>query len=86
MIPLLTLISFYAPEGPLMDLAIIAGQLETKYPTIPLSCSAASTRNLVHYTVAVLGLSLPVVAILFFDVGAARQAHLGLPSMANQAD
>jgi hypothetical protein len=78
MIPLLTLIAFYAPAGhratwfalmaSLMNLALVAGQLQTKYLNQIFIVQRGDYSELgpLLITAAVLGFVLPVGAILFF--------------------
>ena len=78
MIPLLTLIAYYAPAGQratwfalmasLMNLALVAGQLQTKYLNQALTVARGDYQELglLLITVAVLGLVVPVVAIVAF--------------------
>jgi hypothetical protein len=78
MIPLLTLIAYYAPAGQratwfalmasLMNLALVAGQLQTKYLNQVLTVGRGDYQELglLLITVAVLGLVIPVAAIVAF--------------------
>ncbi len=78
MIPLLTLTAFYAPAGhratwfalvaSLMNLALVAGQLQTKYlnELFIVQRGDYSELGLLLIVAAVLGFVLPVGAILFF--------------------
>ena len=78
MIPLLTLIAFYAPEGhratwfalmaSLMNLALVAGQLQTKYLNhiFVIQRGEYSELGPLLITAAVLGFILPIGAILLF--------------------
>jgi len=78
MIPLLTLIAFYAPEGhratwfalmaSLMNLALVAGQLQTKYLNyiFVVQRGEYAELGLLLITAAVLGFVLPIGAILVF--------------------
>jgi hypothetical protein len=78
MIPLLTLIAYYAPEGhratwfalmaSLMNLALVAGQLQTKYLNQIFVVQRGDYSELgpLLITAAVLGFILPVGAILCF--------------------
>ena len=78
MIPLLTLIAFYAPAGhratwfalmaSLMNLALVAGQLQTKYLNefFVVQRGDYSELGVLLITAAVLGLVLPVGAIILF--------------------
>jgi hypothetical protein len=78
MIPLLTLIAFYAPAShratwfalmaSLMNLALVAGQLQTKYLNQILVVQRGDYAELgpLLITAAVLGFALPIGAILFF--------------------
>ncbi|WP_249166640.1 hypothetical protein [Bradyrhizobium sp. JYMT SZCCT0428] len=78
MIPLLTLIAFYAPAGhratwfalmaSLMNLALVAGQLQTKYLNQIFVVQRGDYSELgpLLITAAVLGFVLPIGAIFFF--------------------
>ena len=78
MIPLLTLIAFYAPAGhratwfalmaSLMNLALVAGQLQTKYLNEVFVVGRGDYSELgpLLITVTVLGLVVPVTAIALF--------------------
>jgi hypothetical protein len=78
MIPLLTLTAFYAPAGhratwfalmaSLMNLALVAGQLQTKYlnELFIIQRGDYSELGLLLIAAAVLGFVLPIGAILFF--------------------
>jgi hypothetical protein len=78
MIPLLTLIAFYAPEGhratwfalmaSLMNLALVAGQLQTKYLNEVFVVQRGEYSELGPLLViaAVLGFILPIGAVLLF--------------------
>jgi hypothetical protein len=78
MIPLLTLTAYYAPEGhratwfalmaSLMNLALIAGQLQTKYLNQMFAVSRGEYGELgvLLIVVTVLGLVVPLTAILLF--------------------
>lgn len=78
MIPLLTLIAFYAPEGrratwfalmaSLMNMALVAGQLQTKYLNQIFVVGRGSYDDLavLLVTATVLGVVLPVAAIILF--------------------
>jgi BT1 family len=78
MIPLLTLIAFYAPPGhratwfalmaSLMNVALVAGQLQTKYlnQLFVISRGEYDELGLLLITVAMLGLIVPVGAIILF--------------------
>ncbi len=78
MIPLLTLIAFYAPSGhratwfalmaSLMNLALVAGQLQTKYLNQVFVVQRGDYSELgpLLIAAAVLGFILPIGAILFF--------------------
>ena len=78
MIPLLTLIAFYAPAGQratwfalmasLMNLAIVAGQLQTKYLNEIFVVQRGDYGELgpLLLTVTALGFALPIGAILLF--------------------
>ena len=77
-IPLLTLIAFYAPTGhratwfalmaSLMNLALVAGQLQTKYLNQIFVVGRGDYAELgpLLITVAVLGLVVPLAVILLF--------------------
>jgi hypothetical protein len=76
MIPLLTLIAIYAPAGhratwfalmaSLMNLALVAGQLLTKYLNILFKVDRGAYGDLpqLTWTVGILGLVIPLAAIL----------------------
>lgn len=78
MIPLLTLVAFYAPAGQratwfalmasLMNLALVAGQLQTKYLNQVFVVQRGEYAELGPLLIiaAVLGLMLPVAAIIVF--------------------
>jgi hypothetical protein len=78
MIPLLTLIAFYAPPGQratwfalmasLMNLALVAGQLQTKYlnQLFVVERGAYGELGPLLITVTSLGLIIPVAAIVLF--------------------
>jgi hypothetical protein len=78
MVPLLTLIAYHAPAGhratwfalmaSLMNLALVAGQLGTKYLNIAFSIQRGDYGELgtLMITAAILGLLIPIVAILAF--------------------
>lgn len=78
MIPLLSLIAFFAPAGQratwfalmasLMNLALVAGQLQTKYLNEYLVIQRGDYHNLgfLLITAAILGFLVPMAAILFF--------------------
>lgn len=78
MIPLLTLVAFYAPAGhratwfalmaSLMNLALVAGQLQTKYLNEVFVVQRGEYAELGPLLIitAVMGVILPIVAILFF--------------------
>ena len=78
MIPLLTLIAFYAPAGhratwfalmaSLMNLALVAGQLQTKYLNefFVVQRGDYSELGVLLITAAVLGFVLPIGAIILF--------------------
>jgi hypothetical protein len=78
LIPLLTLIAFYAPAGhratwfalmaSLMNTALIAGQLQTKYlnQIFVVGRDDYAELGLLLITVAVLGLFIPLAAIVLF--------------------
>jgi hypothetical protein len=75
MIPLLTLTAFYAPEGhratwfalmaSLMNLALVAGALQTKYlnQLMPVGRGEYELLGMLLITVVVIGLVVPVTAI-----------------------
>lgn len=76
MIPLLTLIAFYAPAGhratwfalmaSLMNMALVAGQLQTKYlnHVFVVERGAYGELGLLLVTVTILGFAIPVLVIL----------------------
>ncbi len=78
MIPLLTLIAYYAPEGrratwfalmaSLMNMALVAGQLQTKYlnQVFTIGRGVYDELGVLLVIVAVLGFVMPVAAIIFF--------------------
>jgi hypothetical protein len=78
MIPLLTLIAYYAPAGrratwfalmaSLMNLALVAGQLQTKYlnETFTVGRGDYGELGVLLVIAAVLGLLIPVGAIILF--------------------
>jgi hypothetical protein len=78
MVPLLTLTAYYAPAGhratwfalmaSLMNLALVAGQLQTKYLNQMFSVARGeySELGILLITVTVLGLVVPLTAILVF--------------------
>jgi hypothetical protein len=78
MIPLLTLIAYYAPAGhratwfalmaSLMNLALVAGQLETKYLNLIFTVGRGVYDELgvLLIVAAVLGFAIPVAAIALF--------------------
>jgi len=78
MIPLLTLIAFYAPQGhratwfalmaSLMNLALVAGQLQTKYLNQIFVVDRGSYGELgfLLITAATLGILIPIAAIALF--------------------
>jgi BT1 family len=78
MIPLLTLTAYYAPAGhratwfalmaSLMNLALVAGQLQTKYlnEMFAVGRGEYSELGVLLITVTVLGLVVPLTAILLF--------------------
>jgi hypothetical protein len=78
MIPLLSLIAFFAPAGQratwfalmasLMNLALVAGQLQTKYlnDIFVIQRGEYSELGALMVTVACVGLLLPLIAIAFF--------------------
>ena len=78
MIPLLTLISFYAPPGhratwfslmaSLMNMALVAGQLQTKYLNEIFVVQRGDYAELGPLLIisAALGFVLPISAIIFF--------------------
>jgi hypothetical protein len=88
MIPLLTLIAFFAPAGhratwfalmaSLMNLALVAGQLQTKYlnQTFVVGRGEYSELGALLIIAAALGLILPVGAIMLFG----RRVRLKSPA------
>ena len=77
MIPLLTLIAYYAPPGhratwfalmaSLMNLALVAGQLQTKYLNQSSWSGAATTELGPLLIIAVaIGFIIPIAAIVLF--------------------
>jgi BT1 family len=78
MIPLLTLIAFYAPAGrratwfalmaSLMNMALVAGQLQTKYLNLIFVVERGNYAELgpLLLIVAALGLAVPIAAIALF--------------------
>jgi hypothetical protein len=78
MIPLLTLVAIYAPSGhratwfalmaSLMNLALVAGALGTKYVNLLFPVNRGAYENLPALVIAVMivGLVLPLSAILAF--------------------
>jgi MFS family permease len=78
MIPLLTLIAYYAPEGrratwfalmaSFMNLALVAGQLETKYlnQVFTVGRGVYDELGALLVIVAILGFVMPVAAIVLF--------------------
>ncbi len=78
MVPLLTLTAYYAPAGhratwfalmaSLMNLALVAGQLQTKYLNEMFSVARGeySELGMLLITVTVLGFVVPLTAILMF--------------------
>jgi hypothetical protein len=78
MVPLLTLVAYYAPPGhratwfalmaSLMNLALIAGQLQTKYlnQVFPVGRGEYGDLGVLLLTVAALGLVVPLAVILIF--------------------
>jgi hypothetical protein len=78
MVPLLTLIAFYAPEGQratwfalmasLMNLALTAGSLETKYlnEIFPVNRGQYAELRPLALWVLAIGFSLPIAAIVWF--------------------
>ncbi len=89
MIPLLTLIAIYAPPGrratwfalmaSLMNLALIAGQLQTKYLNRIFDVNRGQYDELggLLITVVALGFAVPIAAIALFGhrIGAARDGR-----------
>jgi BT1 family len=85
MIPLLTLIAYYAPEGhratwfalmaSMMNLAIVAGQLQTKYLNHVFTVQRGEYAELgpLLITAVALGLILPIGAIALFGRRIARR-------------
>jgi len=84
MIPLLTLIAFYAPAGhratwfalmaSLMNLALVAGQLQTKYLNHAFTVGRGEYGDLgpLLITVVAIGFILPIAAIVLFGRRVAR--------------
>ena len=78
MVPLLTLTAYYAPAGQratwfalmasLMNLALVAGQLQTKYLNhmFPVGRGDYGELGVLLIVVTVIGLVLPVAAIALF--------------------
>jgi hypothetical protein len=78
MIPLLTLIAYYAPAGhratwfalmaSLMNLALVAGQLQTKYlnQVFTVGRGIYDELGVLLITAAVVGFLIPVAAIVLF--------------------
>lgn len=78
MIPLLTLVAIYAPSGhraiwfslmaSLMNLALVAGSLQTKYLNLLFPVARGDYANLAAITIAAtaIGLIVPVTAIVVF--------------------
>jgi hypothetical protein len=78
MVPLLTLTAYYAPAGhratwfalmaSLMNLALVAAQLQTKYlnEIFAVGRGEYSELGMLLITVTVLGLAVPLIAILIF--------------------
>jgi hypothetical protein len=76
MVPLLTLTAYYAPAGhratwfalmaSLMNLALVAAQLQTKYlnEIFAVGRGEYSELGMLLITVTVLGLAVPLIAIL----------------------
>jgi hypothetical protein len=85
MIPLLTLVAYYAPEGhratwfalmaSLMNLALVAGQLQTKYLNEIYIVQRGEYSQLgpLLIVAVVLGLLIPIVAIVLFGRRVARR-------------
>ena len=84
MVPLLTLVAYYAPEGhratwfalmaSLMNLALVAGQLQTKYlnQVYVVQRGEYGELGVLLIVVVALGLILPIVAIALFGRRVAR--------------
>jgi MFS family permease len=84
MVPLLTLVAFYAPEGQratwfalmasFMNLALAAGALQTKYlnDIFPIARGQYAELGPLYIWVVVLGLVIPVAAIVLFGRRVAR--------------
>ena len=78
MVPLLTLVAYYAPAGQratwfalmasLMNLALVAGQLQTKYLNQALTVGRGDYTELgvLMITVTVIGIVVPLTAIVLF--------------------
>src|SRR4029450_8039711 len=78
MVPLLTLVAYYAPPGhratwfalmaSLMNLALVAGQLQTKYlnDVFVVGRGDYGELGVLLIVVTVIGFALPVVAIALF--------------------
>jgi hypothetical protein len=86
MIPLLTLVAFYAPEGhratwfalmaSLMNLALVAGQLQTKYlnQIFPVGRGQYDELGMLLITVVALGFIIPVGVIMILGRRVGRGA------------
>jgi hypothetical protein len=84
MVPLLTLIAFYAPQGQratwfalmasMMNLALTAGSLETKYLNdfFPVDRGQYSELRLLYIWYSAIGFFLPIAAIVLFGRRIAR--------------
>jgi hypothetical protein len=78
MIPLLTLVAYYAPAGhratwfalmaSLMNMALVAGQLQTKYlnEVFAVRRGDYSELGMLLIAAAIIGIALPIAAILLF--------------------
>jgi MFS family permease len=78
MVPLLTLVAYYAPPGrqatwfalmaSLMNMALVAGQLQTKYLNLIFTVGRGNYEALGHLliTVTIIGLVLPLGALALF--------------------
>jgi hypothetical protein len=85
MIPLLTLIAYYAPAGhratwfalmaSLMNLALVAGQLQTKYlnQVFVVARGAYAELGPLLIVVVVLGFAVPIAAIALFGRRVAKK-------------
>jgi len=85
MIPLLTLIAYYAPAGhratwfalmaSLMNMALVAGQLQTKYlnQVFVVGRGAYAELGPLLITVVALGFAIPIAAIILFGRRVAKK-------------